>query len=80
MFKVVIADDQVILNESLKVIIEQDNDIQDVGLAQNGLEALHLCDEKSPDLVLMDLRMPVCDGVEGTKLIKTKHPEIKYWS
>lgn len=77
MIKVVIADDQTILNESLKVIIEQDHDIEVVGLAENGMEALELCDEKLPDLVLMDLKMPVCDGVKSTGLIKKKHPETK---
>jgi DNA-binding NarL/FixJ family response regulator len=76
-FKVVLADDQRILNESLKVIIEQDQDIEVVGLAENGNEALKLCDETSPDLVLMDLKMPVCDGVKSTGLIKKKHPETK---
>lgn len=77
MIKVVLADDQKILNESLKVIIEQDHDIQVVGLAENGNEALKLCDETSPDLVLMDLKMPVCDGVKSTGLIKKRHPETK---
>lgn len=77
MIKVVIADDQMILNESLKVIIEQDHDIEVVGMAENGNEALKLCDEQSPDLVLMDLKMPVCDGVKSTGLIKRKHPETK---
>lgn len=77
MIKVVLADDQRILNESLKVIIEQDQEIEVVGLAENGDEALKLCDETSPDLVLMDLKMPECDGVKSTGLIKKYHPQTK---
>jgi DNA-binding NarL/FixJ family response regulator len=76
-YKVLIADDQTILNESLKILIEQDNEIEVVGLAENGMEAVKLCDERSPDLVLMDLKMPVCDGAQGTALIKEKHPQVK---
>jgi DNA-binding NarL/FixJ family response regulator len=75
--KIILADDQRLLNESLKIIIEQDGDIEVAGLAENGQEALRLCDEVLPDLVLMDLKMPVCDGVKSTGYIKKKHPEIK---
>ena len=77
MIRIVLADDQKLLIESLKIIIEQDHDIEVVGLAENGQEALRLCDEAAPDLVLMDLKMPVCDGVKSTGFIKKKHPEIK---
>lgn len=77
MIKVIIVDDQVILRESLKFIIEQDNDIEIVGCTGNGKDALDMCDELLPDIVLMDLIMPVCDGVKGTKLIKAKHSQIK---
>lgn len=77
MIKVIIADDQIMLSESLKLIIEQDSDIKVVGLAQDGIEALKLCDETMPDIVLMDLRMPNCDGIESTAAIKKKYPTIK---
>lgn len=77
MIKVVIADDQVILRESLKFIIEQDSEIQVSGCAGNGREALKLCDQLIPNIVLMDIMMPGCDGVEGTKLIKEKYNSIK---
>ncbi|MCX7922218.1 MAG: response regulator transcription factor [Clostridia bacterium] len=77
MIKVLIVDDQLILKESLKYIIEQDNDIEVVGCAENGKAALQMCDKFLPDVVLMDIMMPVCDGVEGTKLIKRKHSSIK---
>ncbi|MCX7921768.1 MAG: response regulator transcription factor [Clostridia bacterium] len=77
MIKVVIADDQELLREGIKVMIEQDKDIKVVGCAKNGREAFALCNELLPDLVLMDLIMPECDGVEGTKLVKAKHPDCK---
>ncbi|MDQ2085414.1 response regulator transcription factor [Herbivorax sp. ANBcel31] len=77
MIKVIIVDDQIILRESLKFIIEQDSDIEVVGLAGNGKEALSVCEQLSPDVVLMDIMMPQCDGVEGTELIKSKYDKIK---
>ena len=77
MIKVVIADDQKLLRESLKSIIEQDQEIEVTDLAANGLEAADICDQGPVDLVLMDIRMPVCDGIEGTKLIKRNHRLIK---
>ncbi len=77
MIKVLIVDDQVILRESLKFIVEQDPEIDVVGLAGNGKEALNLCKELVPDVVLMDIMMPVCNGVEGTKLIKSQFRSIR---
>ncbi len=77
MIKVLIVDDQIILRESLKFIIEQDTDINVVGLAGNGAEAFSLCGKLKPDVVLMDIMMPDCDGVEGTRLIKSKYESIK---
>lgn len=77
MIRVVLVDDETLLCESLKVSIQQDSEIEVVGIATNGFEALKLCDEELPDLVIMDLEMPECDGVKGTKLIKKKHPNIK---
>lgn len=77
MIKVVIVDDQVILRESLKFIVEQDPEIKVIGLGGNGKEAFELCSSLNPDLVLMDIMMPGCDGVEGTKLIKSKFSHIK---
>lgn len=72
MIKVVIADDQLILRESLKFIIEQDNEIEVLGCAGNGYEALSQCEQLVPDIVLMDIMMPECNGIEGTRLIKEK--------
>lgn len=77
MIKALVVDDHSIIRNSFKLIIEQDTDIKVVGFASNGLEALEACELMSPDIVLMDIRMPVCDGVEGTRLIKEKFSSIK---
>jgi DNA-binding NarL/FixJ family response regulator len=77
MLRVVIADDQPIIRDGLKLIIEQDNDIKVIGSAVNGKEAFELSNVLKPDIVLMDVVMPVCDGIEGTRLIKEKNSNIK---
>ena len=77
MIKVLIVDDQVILRDSLKFMIEQDEEIEVTGTAGNGREALLACDKSMPHVVLMDIMMPGCDGVEGTKLIKEKYSSVK---
>ncbi|MCL6591095.1 MAG: response regulator transcription factor [Firmicutes bacterium] len=75
MIRIVIVDDQVILREGLKYIIESDSELCVVGCGGNGREALELCDQYQPDLVLMDIIMPEVDGVEGTRLIKAKYQQ-----
>jgi DNA-binding NarL/FixJ family response regulator len=75
--KVVIADDYRLLRESFKSIIENNSDIEVVACAANGREAFVCCSKYKPDLLLMDIAMPVCNGIEATKLIKAKYPEIK---
>jgi DNA-binding NarL/FixJ family response regulator len=77
MIRVVIADDQVILRDSLKFIIEQDSEINVLGCVGNGREAHELCGRQQTDLVLMDIIMPVCDGIEGTRLIKSSYGNVK---
>ncbi len=77
MIKVLIADDIPILRQGLEAILRLESDIDVVGLAADGEEAFRLACELSPDVVLMDMRMPVHDGEYGTKKIKEIHPEIK---
>lgn len=77
MICVLIVDDHSIIRESFKTILEYDENINVVGLASNGMEAFEACGRLSPDIVLMDIRMPVCDGITGTKLIKEKYRNIK---
>lgn len=75
MIKVLLVDDQTILRESLKFIIEQESEIEVIGCAGNGQEAFDACAVQKPDVVLMDIQMPECNGIEGTKLIKEKYKD-----
>ncbi|MGN1105736.1 MAG: response regulator [Huintestinicola sp.] len=77
MIKVLIADDVEILRRGLEAVLSQDSEICVVGQAANGKEALELCIKRSPDVVLMDMRMPEYDGEYGTRQIKTHFPNIK---
>ncbi|MBP7177274.1 MAG: response regulator transcription factor [Thermoclostridium sp.] len=75
--RILVADDHALLAESLRMMLELDKDIEVVGVAYNGLQAVKLCEEQKPDVVLMDLRMPVMDGVTATKQVKSKCPDTK---
>ncbi|MBY0123574.1 response regulator transcription factor [Bacillus sp. S/N-304-OC-R1] len=75
--KLLIVDDQAIIREGLQDIFLLDEDIQVVGLAENGEQAIQFCEKEHPDTLLMDVRMPVLNGVEATKIIKNRWPHIK---
>ncbi|HEY9061098.1 MAG TPA: response regulator transcription factor [Pseudobacteroides sp.] len=77
MIKIIIADDMIIFRDSLKYLLENQECIEVVACADNGEEAFKLCKKHKPDIVLMDIVMPVCDGILGTKLIKDSFPMIK---
>lgn len=77
MTTVIIAEDQKLLRESFKNIIENNSDIKVIACATNGKEAYDLCKQYKPNVVLMDLSMPICNGVEATKLIKSEFPSVK---
>ncbi len=74
--KVLIVDDQTLMRDGLKTIIDLEDNMQVVGTAKNGQEAIEFCENNKIDLILMDIRMPGMDGVESTKIIKNLHPEI----
>lgn len=74
---VILVDDQDIMRQGMSMILSRDSEIEIVGMASNGREAVNLCDEKEVDVILMDINMPIMNGVEATKLIKEKHPQIK---
>lgn len=75
--KVLIVDDDALIRDSLKIILDLEEDIEVVGCAKNGQEAFEFCKNNDVDVVLMDIRMPVCDGVLGTKMIKELNKNIK---
>jgi DNA-binding NarL/FixJ family response regulator len=75
--RVIIADDDELIRESLKMILDLDKEIETIGTCTNGNEAYMLCSEKQVDVVLMDIRMPICDGILGTKKIKEAFPNVK---
>jgi DNA-binding NarL/FixJ family response regulator len=75
MIQVLVVDDDPFIRESMQVILELDNDLHVAGICKDGKEAAEFVKQLPVDVVLMDIRMPGCDGVEGTKLIKAlNHP------
>ena len=77
MIKILIVDDQSLIREGLSMMLSLYDEIFLVGEASNGKEALDILGKSEVDLVLMDIRMPVIDGVEATKIIKEKYPHVK---
>src|SRR3954469_6342720 len=71
---VVIADDQRLFAEALEAILSTDGRIAVVGRADNGRNAVELAREHEPDIVLMDIAMPVMDGIEATRAIRQEVP------
>ena len=77
MIKVLICDDQEIVCEGLQRILETDADIHVIGIAHHGVEALEQIEREKPDLVLLDLKMPVMNGIITTRKIREKSKEIQ---
>jgi len=75
--KVLICDDQEIVREGLALLLKLDREIEVVGLARNGAEAVEMVERMEPDLVLMDLKMPVLSGIEATRQIRARYPATK---
>ena len=77
MIKILIADDQELIRESLKIVLDMNGEMKVVGLAENGHRVLELVKKTLPDVILMDIRMPELDGVLCTKKVKDQYPDIK---
>ncbi|MFD2169877.1 response regulator [Tumebacillus lipolyticus] len=77
MIRVIVVDDQKLMRDGLKTILSLEEHLEVVGTAADGAQALELAKESKPDLVLMDIRMPGVDGVEGTRLIRQQLPDTK---
>jgi DNA-binding NarL/FixJ family response regulator len=75
--RVLVVDDQRVVRDGLGLILELLPEIEVVGSASDGEEAIALTSETRPDVVLMDLRMPRCDGVEATRRLRVLHPDVK---
>ncbi len=75
--RVLIVDDHAILREALRGLLETVPEIEVVGDAANGREALDLCDRLQPDVVLMDMVMPGLNGLEATRQLRRRHPKTK---
>jgi DNA-binding NarL/FixJ family response regulator len=70
-----LVDDQALFREGLRILLSVHGDLEVAGEAANGKEAVELTAELKPDVILMDLRMPVLDGVEATRLVRQEHPQ-----
>ena len=73
--RLVLADDHDLVREGIRAVLEGEPDLEVVGEAANGKEAVEVCREVRPDLVLMDVRMPEMDGLAATRAIKEELPE-----
>jgi DNA-binding NarL/FixJ family response regulator len=77
MIKLLLADDQPLFRESLAALLDLEDDLIIVGQANNGQEAIDQASQLQPDIILMDLRMPICNGIEATKAICDRYPWIR---
>ncbi|MEY4519837.1 MAG: hypothetical protein RLZZ499_2437, partial [Cyanobacteriota bacterium] len=77
MIRVLLVDDQALFLEGLANLLALEEDLEIVGQAYDGQEAIALTQQLQPDVILMDVRMPICDGVEATRKIHKSYPQIK---
>lgn len=77
MIKMIIADDQAIVREGLNLVLSFDDDIDIVFQAKNGQEVIDYLADNECDMVLMDIKMPILNGVEATKVIHQQYPQVK---
>lgn len=77
MIRVLVVDDHAILRDGIRSLLESQEDIIVVGEAGDGAEAIDLVDKLIPDIVLMDISMPKTNGLDATRIIKERHPNLK---
>jgi NarL family two-component system response regulator LiaR len=77
MIRVMLVDDHNVVRSGLATFLKAYDDLELVGEAKNGLEALNLCRKNKPDVILMDLKMPEMDGIAATRAILADYPDIK---
>lgn len=77
MIRVLIVDDQALIREGLNLMLDLYDVVRIVGEANNGKEAINFLEKEEVDVILMDIRMPLMDGVEATRVIKDKYPNTK---
>jgi len=76
-FKIAIADDYPVYRDGLQVTLSADENLEIIFEADNGQELLEKMNAELPDLIIMDYKMPVMDGMAATRMIKEKHPSVK---
>jgi DNA-binding NarL/FixJ family response regulator len=77
MVRVLICDDQIVVCEGLRAILSTVEDIEVVGMAADGAQAIEMTDKLQPDVVLMDLKMPIMNGIQATRTIRARYPKIR---
>ncbi|MFC4302963.1 response regulator [Cohnella boryungensis] len=77
MLRILIADDQALMRDGLQTILQLEEDIEVIAVAENGEEACRLVALHNPDLVLMDIRMPVMNGIEAVKKLRIESPDTR---
>lgn len=74
--RVLIADDHTIMRDGLRALLDNEKDIEVLGTAADGLDAIHKASEFAPDVIIMDISLPGTDGIEAIRSIKRKHGDI----
>lgn len=75
--KILLCDDQAVIRDGLEMLLNLEKDIQVIATAQDGAEAVELAAKQQPDLILMDLKMPGTNGIEATRQLHARFPNIK---